>query len=287
MDNNQQEPTIINAQKPTQFTKYIDTRPKHKSFDPQAHIKIPDQVTPPKKPSKKIFKVLAFIGNFIWISFIVLMVVKLVGFQHVQVDGRSSYPNYDTGEYLLMNNLDKKLDRGQVVAVYSIRNFAYRVNFEMNPVEAFFSRFDCPSSSDCPAKFYLKRVVGLPGECIEIKNYKSVIYKDSNDNQGQYLKEDYINTSENRGSRQDLAKVCMESDEYFLMGDNRGNSNDSRELGKFKNYQIFGKEFVKFQPISKFRFFVLPKFEFLPTSSLTNLTATESSNKNSTVNINR
>jgi signal peptidase I len=248
------------------FTKYSDNNP-NRSYNP-AKVLTDSIKTPQPKPKSKLWRNLALIGNILWVSAITLMLVKLVAFQHVQVEGRSSYPNYDTGQYLLMNQIDKTYPRGQVVAVYAIRNFAFKVNFEMNPIESFVSRFDCNSPSDCPAKFYLKRVIGLPGECIEVKNYKTIIYKDNSDKVGQYLKESYINTSENRGSMQDSTRVCMDYDEYFLMGDNRGNSNDSRVLGKFKNFQIFGKELVRFQPVSEFRFFKLPEYEFLPVGQL-------------------
>ncbi len=245
------------------YTNYNLSSPT-KSFNPQKTIEETMNVTNSKlkKKRSRTFRTFAFIANFIWIMAIVLMLVKLFAFQHVQVEGRSSFPNYDTGQYLLMNQLDKNFVRGQVVAAYAIRNFAFRVNFEMNPFESFVSRFDCPSTSNCPAKFYLKRVIGLPGECVKVDDFMVIVFTSEQDKIGRKLVEPYINISEDRGSRKTIEKLCLDKDEFFLMGDNRGNSNDSRELGAFKNYQIFGKEFVRFQPLEKFRFFELPKYNF-------------------------
>ena len=81
----------------------------------------------------------------------------------------------------------------------------------------------------------IKRVIALPGETISCKD--GVIYV--NDRR---LDEEY-----SQGVTPDFERVKLEDDEYFVLGDNRGNSLDSQELGPFKEKQIKGTtEFVLF-----------------------------------------
>ena len=83
--------------------------------------------------------------------------------------------------------------------------------------------------------YYIKRVIGLPGETIEIKD-KS-IYID-----GEKLEEEYVTTAiEDSGYLTEA--VTLDEDEYFVLGDDRGNSEDSRhaEVGNVKRMYIYGK----------------------------------------------
>jgi signal peptidase I len=208
------------------------------------------------------------IGNIFWLILLVIVILRLFVYQQVQVDGLSMYPNYNDREMLLMNQLDKSFNRGQVVAVYAHRNFADQVTHQMNPIQSYFARFDCnqPRSqleSDCKAKFYLKRIIGLPNEEIEIVGGTVIIYNQANP-QGAILGENYIPEStrqlENMRAYY-LPKTKIPANEYFLMGDNRRNSMDSREVGTFVDYAIFGQENLRFTPLNKFS---LPSYTFSP-----------------------
>lgn len=79
--------------------------------------------------------------------------------------------------------------------------------------------------------YIIKRVIGLPGDTIEIKNNK--LYINNEKINESYIKEKMINNEDN--------KWILGENEYFLCGDNRNNSLDSRVLGPFEKSQIFGK----------------------------------------------
>lgn len=84
----------------------------------------------------------------------------------------------------------------------------------------------------------IKRVIGLPGETVEIFNGKTYINR-------QPLTENYLKeTPEN----QDVAPIVLGADEYYVMGDNRNHSGDSRELGPVKNSEIKGRALRKLSP---------------------------------------
>ena len=92
---------------------------------------------------------------------------------------------------------------------------------------------------------YVKRIIGLPGETIRIKKGKVFI-------DGEKLNEIHeFDLIEDGGMARE--KVILGEDEYFLLGDNRNNSKDSRnvELGIVKREQMEGKVFVRIYPFAK------------------------------------
>ncbi len=217
------------------------------------------------------FTFLEVIGNLFWILILLIIILRVFVYQQVQVDGLSMFPNYTDKEYLLMNQLDKNFHRGQVVAVFAHRKFANEVAHKMNPIQGYLARFDCnnPQSrqeEECHAKFYLKRIIGLPGEEIEIVGGNVVIYNKENP-QGTVLVESYIpkTTFEQEETRSYyLPKTKIPEKEYFLMGDNRSNSMDSRAVGTFADYAIFGQENFRITPSIKT--FDIPTYIYSPIS---------------------
>lgn len=88
-------------------------------------------------------------------------------------------------------------------------------------------------------KLYVKRIVGCPGDTIEVRNGNlirngALVHSD-------YTAEDYINY--------EMAEIQLVEDEYFVMGDNRNNSNDSHIIGPIKKDQIIGRVVMHFEPI--------------------------------------
>ena len=220
-----------------------------------------------------ILKALGIIGNSIWILIIMVLFLRIV-YQQVQVDGLSMYPNYDDKQYLLVNQFDKNYRRGQVVALFAHRNFANEVANKMNPIQSYIARFDCQNprsqlEESCKAKFYLKRIVGLPNEEIEIIGGSVIIYNKDYP-QGTLLVEDYIpsTTIKSEDDRNYyLPRTKIADKEYFAMGDNRSNSMDSRIVGTFADYSIFGQENFRIIPTSSFHIFNIPEYNYKPIPS--------------------
>lgn len=104
----------------------------------------------------------------------------------------------------------------------------------------------------CKDVAYIKRVIGLPGEKLEIK-------KDSNGNYGVYindkrLKEDYIMSERDYhecNNEMYCGPFVIPDNEYFMMGDNRGNSVDSRFWGTLPKQRFIGRAVFTFWPINR------------------------------------
>jgi signal peptidase I len=162
--------------------------------------------------------------------------------------------NYKNGQRLMVNQVDKNFQRGEVVAIYADKNVAKTADY--------FTRFS--------ARFFLKRLVGLPNESIEIIDSQVIIYN-SQYPDGAMLIEPYI-SDETRVSEKKrntyYPKTKLGSDEYFAMGDNRSNSTDSRSqsLGPVPDYSIFGIESYRIWPITEFQIFEKPVFKYEPIS---------------------
>ena len=97
---------------------------------------------------------------------------------------------------------------------------------------------------------YVKRIVGLPGESIEMKNKEIIVYNKDNPNgyklQEKYTKNDWKCKDTNNfevisNLAYNFKKTLVENDSYFVMGDNRGCSKDSRIIGQIKKDSIIGK----------------------------------------------
>lgn len=95
--------------------------------------------------------------------------------------------------------------------------------------------------------YYIKRIIGMPGETIQIDE-KGNIYID-----GELLEESYgREVIQNPGRASE--PITLGEDEYFVMGDNRNNSSDSRDpsVGNIKREDIIGRAWVRLFPLSKF-----------------------------------
>ena len=141
------------------------------------------------------------------------IIINFVGRVSV-VQGQSMYPSLNTNNRIIVNL------------------FNYRFN---NPRRGEVIIFKCPGNLK---KDYIKRVVGLPGEEIEIDD--GMVYVN-----GKELKEPYI---EYHLPHENMEKVKLAKNEIFVMGDNRGNSEDSRTWGPVKKNLIRGKAVMIFWP---------------------------------------
>jgi len=153
----------------------------------------------------------------VYIAIIILVViVRVFLITPVRVDGDSMYPNLKDREILLLNKFDKKYERFDIVV------------------------FNYGDSK------LIKRVIGLPGEHIKFVNNKLYINgKEINDVEN-------VETTLDYDLRQ-LDYDVIPENTYFLVGDNRGNSTDSRLIGPISKDEIIGKVNIVLFPFNKIR----------------------------------
>ena len=135
------------------------------------------------------------------------------------VNGSSMYPLLKDGEIGITN----------IIGIY------------IDDVE----RFDVVSVYDQHEnKNLIKRVIGLPNETLEYKN--GILYINGKKVKEDFLDKTYVKKQTNNGKipyTTDYGPITLKDDEYFLCGDNRRISKDSRESGPFEKEQIIGKDF--------------------------------------------
>src|SRR5438270_3132866 len=140
--------------------------------------------------------------------FLIIVVFVLFGVFFVQpvvVEGTSMLPQLHDGERLLVNKL----------VYYKFQSVSWG-HIERGDIVVFWFPND-------PDKSYVKRVIGLPGETVEVRS--GHIYID-----GSELQESYLDTEHNQSLRDNMVKKCEEH-YFFVMGDNCDNSSDSRYWG--------------------------------------------------------
>ena len=152
------------------------------------------------------------------------LVIQFVG-QRTEVDGSSMEPTLSHGDNLIVDKISYRFrdpERFDII----VFPFRYKEN-----------------------TYYIKRIIGLPGETVQIDEQGN-IYID-----GEKLEESYgreIIKPENIGIAAE--PVTLGEDEYFVMGDNRNNSTDSRTevVGNIRRDEIIGRAWVRVWPVSKF-----------------------------------
>ena len=148
--------------------------------------------------------------------------------QPVVVDGSSMVPQLHNGERLIVNKL----------VYYNFRTVSWG-HLERGDIVVFWYPED-------PDKSYVKRIIGLPGETVEIRDNTVLI-------DGKALSEPYLEKGD-RSKMSDLREKIIKDHYYFVMGDNRENSSDSRSWGLVPEKYIYGKAFFRYWRPSKLGF---------------------------------
>jgi signal peptidase I len=157
--------------------------------------------------------------KFALVAVVIVVPVRLFVAQPFIVSGASMDPTFDSGQYLIVDELTYRFDepkRGDVVI------------------------FKYPKD---PSQFFIKRVIGLPNETVRI-GHDSVSIKQKNGEEVT-LEEPYV---VNRGNGGPFS-LSLGGDEYFVMGDNRPESSDSRLWGVLPRENIVGRAFLRLLPI--------------------------------------
>jgi len=177
-----------------------------------------------------LYSILDFL-RMILVAFIILMLVFTFVLRKNTVVGSSMYPTLEDGEHVIVNVAASYLtdiERFDVVVVHS------------------------PDNKD----LWVKRVIGLPGETISYQD--GILYVDNKEIEEPFLDKNYaeqvVKQQQLKTFTQDMAPVTLKDNEYFLMGDNRNNSMDSRSVGPFTRDKIIAKGMLIYSPIDKVRY---------------------------------
>ena len=170
---------------------------------------------------------------------LVFMVIQ-TSIRNFKVDGSSMDPTLEHGQFLMVNKLvyfQLDMDRlSRIVPFWRVDQSLNR--FPIHPPqrrEVIVFHFPRDTSKD-----FVKRVIGLPGEKVELRD-GSVFIND------RLLQESYITTPYDST----MAPLILDNDEYFVMGDNRRSSNDSRTWGPVPESHLLGKVWFVYWPFSR------------------------------------
>lgn len=174
------------------------------------------------------------VAEVIVIALAAVFLVRTFLFQPFLVSGASMEMNFSNGDYVLVDELTYRFrapQRGEVVV------------------------FRYPKDE---STYFIKRIVGLPGETVEIANNQVVIHN-------AVIRESYVDSGTptlpcagREGSMN--ARVVLGENEYFVMGDNRMASFDSRCWGAVKSNEIVGVARVRLWPITKVSAVPVPSY---------------------------
>ncbi len=186
-----------------------------------------DQQQPTSSPSVEDRKVGSFWGDIIKFTIVALIVVIPIRAYVAEpfiVSGDSMDPTFATGQYLIVNQLSYHVSdpqRGQVII------------------------FKYPKDT---TKYFIKRVIGLPGDTV-ILNGTSVTIKNKENPQGFTLSEPYIAPQYEKNDY--ITYDPLPAGQYFVMGDNRLQSSDSRVWGDVPRDLIIGTPILRLFPFDK------------------------------------
>ncbi|MEO8065434.1 MAG: signal peptidase I [Candidatus Doudnabacteria bacterium] len=192
-----------------------------------------------QEPNKNFFHGLSSGLLLVWdflkiilVALLIIVPIRYFVFQPFIVSGSSMEPNFSNGQYLIIDELSYRLgspQRGQIVVLHYPKD---------------------------PKQFFIKRVIGLPGEKIGVDNGKVIVFNDQHP-EGVTIDEPYL-PNQSLSYPHDAAIVggkkilTLASDEYFMMGDNRLASSDSRDWGPLERKYMVGRVLVRVLPLNAY-----------------------------------
>ena len=173
--------------------------------------------------------------KIVLIALVVIIPIRYFLFQPFYVRGASMEPNFYDNEYLIVDEITYRFsdpERGDVVVV---------------------------KVPEKKSDFLIKRIIGLPGETVEIKDGDIIIYNNENVD-GFVLPENYLKEGLNTSG---YKKEEVKEGEYYILGDNRPVSLDSRSFGPLNGDNIIGRAWLRVWPFDQFSHFVTPEYNLI------------------------
>ena len=169
--------------------------------------------------------------KIVLLALIIVVPIRYLIFQPFFVKGESMVPSFENGDYLIVDEMSYKLrapERGEVIV------------------------FKYPHDT---SQRYIKRIIGLPGETVKIENGNVDILNNKGENvlnEDGYLPKSTITSGD--------INVVLGQEEYFVLGDNRAASSDSRSWGVLNKKYIIGKVALRAWPFSVFAKMEAPSY---------------------------
>ncbi|MEP7162756.1 MAG: signal peptidase I [Candidatus Moraniibacteriota bacterium] len=173
------------------------------------------------------------------LAVVIIIPIRVFFFQPFFVQGSSMEPNFEDGQYLVISELGYKYTAIPLPSS-AIDIKPWKELERQEPVV-----FRYPKN---PEQFYIKRIIGLPGESIEIKNSKVIITNKIHPDGYALNESDYLDPSV---KTTDMPRVKLTDDEYLVLGDNRPFSYDSRFFGPIKREAVIGRVLLRAWPLSR------------------------------------
>ncbi|MFH1255515.1 MAG: signal peptidase I [bacterium] len=170
------------------------------------------------------------------VSLAIIIPVRYYLIQPFYVKGASMEPNFYDKEYLIVDEISFRLknpERGDIIVFKYPRN---------------------------PEEYFIKRIIGLPGEKVQIKNGFVYIYNEKNP-EGLKLEESYLPENDKTYGLNEES-VTLNSNEYYVLGDNRNFSKDSRSFGAVDGELIIGRVLLRGWPFSRVHIFSAPNYSY-------------------------
>ncbi len=174
------------------------------------------------------------VAKIIIIALVIVVPIRYFLFQPFLVKGASMEPNFQNGNYLIVDEITYKFrqpERGEVIVFRYPQDLSQR---------------------------YIKRIIGLPGETVEIKDGKVEISK----NFETKVLDESIYLPSNLTTPGNI-KITLDDNDYFVLGDNRPASSDSRSWGTLPKQDIIGRVFLRALPFASLTIFRVPNYQFL------------------------
>lgn len=197
------------------------------------------------------------------IEIIVLTLILIIGIKNLIGEPRwipteSMVPTLIEGDRVFIEKIStytKDINRGDVIVFYPPE-----VILHHDPWSEFTRALGFLNNDVA----YIKRLIGMPGDTIEVVEGVGVFVN------GTLINEPYVNEIANRGCGTRLpfcGPLKLAEDEYFLMGDNRNNSLDSRAWGPLLKKRVIGKSFCTWWPINRISLTEHPDYDNLKTKA--------------------
>ncbi|HAM88702.1 MAG: Signal peptidase I [Candidatus Falkowbacteria bacterium GW2011_GWC2_38_22] len=183
---------------------------------------------------KNFFTFVFELIKIVVISLVIIIPIRYFLIQPFYVKGASMEPNFFDHEYLIIDEITYRFNepqRGDIVVFRYPRN---------------------------PQEFFIKRMIGLPGETLQIKDGVVTIFN-SEKPEGFTLDEGYLPEGlKTYGLSEE--KITLSADEYYVLGDNRNSSKDSRSFGPVNRTYITGRVLLRGWPFNRIKLFEAPAY---------------------------